>query len=326
MSDGPEYIGFIGYTGRSVESGYLDARKSALALLGIDEAVRYFVGVQSSRLQGAEYDLPVRVRKGSWEALIPHDLPSSMWPVLAAGAAAYGIAAAQKMAENDFEDIGVRQIFRKAIEAIQWAIRMAKHLGSMTRRTHGTVQWRNNNTEIGIPNEAGDFLFVPYEYFQMCERMPSGLLVRIATVVAEERTLEVAVYSDEGDRIESVGFADRSIFCPQDDDLLFPELVHGMNFDDEGLVTRGNESTNSLGFQYKGHILHCYPSDGSIVRFKSSLFLPSRMVGTVTREDKFGEPTEKRPKIVFDSVTPIPGAESAEPAVQPELFDADDSD
>ena len=76
MPQEEEYLGFFKYDGQSVAEGYLDARKSAEALLGVDEAVRYFVAKQIPGLRNADYELPVRIQKGSWEALIPHDLPS----------------------------------------------------------------------------------------------------------------------------------------------------------------------------------------------------------------------------------------------------------
>lgn len=318
------FIGSVRYVGPATREGYLDARTAAQALVGIDEAVRYFASAQASSLSGVEYELPVLVRKGSWEALIPTDVASWVRTVLAAGATAYVVTAAQKVASNDFEEASLQVIFTKALEAIQWAIRLGKHVGSLSRRVFERVEWRNGNREIGIPNGAGDVLYVPYEYFQLYEKMPVALLSKITQVVEEERSLEVVVRKDGAEVTERVTTTHKTIFCPSADEVLFPELVHGMIFDEEGFVTRGNENANSVGFQYQGHILTCYPSDGSIVRFKSALFLRSRMRGVITREDKFGQPTEKRPKIVFDSLIPLEGVDDEAP-VAFTLFDDDES-
>lgn len=38
-----DFLGFIKYEGKSVQNGYLDARKSAEALIGFDEVIRYFL-------------------------------------------------------------------------------------------------------------------------------------------------------------------------------------------------------------------------------------------------------------------------------------------
>ena len=91
-------LGFIKYTGKLVEDGYLDARKSAQVLIGFNEAVRFFIGCQSPELRQADFELPVRIRKGSWEALIPETI--AQWVQAGAGiaATAYASKAAQKMA------------------------------------------------------------------------------------------------------------------------------------------------------------------------------------------------------------------------------------
>jgi hypothetical protein len=47
------------------------------------------------------------------------------------------------------------------------------------------------------------------------------------------------------------------------------------------------------------------------------------MAGTVTRADKFGEPTETKPRIIFTDV--IPEQESVPEEQQPPLFLDDDS-
>lgn len=322
MDENTEYLGYIQYSGISVEQGYLDARKSAEALLGIDEALRYFVGRQSQELSKVDYEIPVRIRQGSWQALIPHDIPSWIMTVLGIGVTAYVTTAATKMAENDFRDASLRQLFQKAILAIQWFIRIGKHLGSITKRTFENVKWRNGNTEVGIPNEKGIYLYIPIEYYKFYEHVPVNILYKIASIVTLERRLDIVVRLDNHDETESVEYQHKDIFCPVDS-VLFPELEHGKEVTLDGIVTRGNENANSIGFQYNGHILTCFPSDGSIVRFKPALFLFSRINGTVTRSDKFGNPIELRPKIIVSSVTPIE-QEGIITNLQPLLFNIDE--
>ena len=288
-----------------MEEGYLDARKSADALLGVDEAVRFFVGKQVPSLRNTEYELPVRIRKGSWEALIPHDLPTLLQTLGGAAATAYAISAAKKMAENDVGEVGLRDIFRTSLKAILWAIRIGKHLGSLTKRNLEYVEWRADNTEVGIPNDIGDILFVPTSYFKLYGQIPATLLTKLASVIEEDRKLSVGVRDGGQDDIVSVSFADKKVFCPSIEDELFPELTHGLAIELEGLVTRGNENANTIGFQYNGHILTCYPDDGSIVRFKPELFLKCKIIGTITRIDRIGNPTELRPKIIFNDLVPL---------------------
>jgi len=80
---------------------------------------------------------------------------------------------------------------------------------------------------------------------------------------------------------------------------------HGDKISLEGDITRGNENSNSLGFRYDAHILTCYPISRSIVKFKHTLFLKCNISGVIDRRDKFGNITEKRPKIIFANILPI---------------------
>lgn len=107
MNEKEEYIGCLKYTGKLVEEGLLDARKSAQALLGFDEAIRFFAIKQSPELQKIDFEFPVRVKKGSWEIAIPASIGE--WIQTGAGfaATAYAAKAAQKMAERDFVRLGV---------------------------------------------------------------------------------------------------------------------------------------------------------------------------------------------------------------------------
>jgi len=85
-------------------------------------------------------------------------------------------------------------------------------------------------------------------------------------------------------------------------EILFPEFQHGQRISLEGVVTRGNEMTNTIGFQYSGHILTCRPRRGSIVRFKRHLFLRCLIIGKISRLDEHGGTTNPRPQIVFDDL------------------------
>ena len=303
--DSPKYIGFIRYKGEPVEKGYLDARKSAEALLGLDEALRYFVGKQDNQLAKMDYEIPVRIRKGTWEVLIPDDIHSYIAAATVIVATAYLAGAATQMAKNDFKDMSIGKIFKKSIEAMQWLLRMGKHLGTISKKTFTDVKWKNGNKLIGIPNGNGEYLYIPKLIFDLIEQIPINILRKIASIVTDKIKLEIGVRQKDKDEIETLEISHKSIFCPDVEEILFPELKHGMEVMLEGLVTRGNENTNSIGFQYQGHILTCYPKEGSIVRFKPGLFVKCEIIGVVTREDKFGEPIEFKPKIIFTDLKPL---------------------
>ena len=96
-----EYLAYFKFEGETVKDGYLDARKSAEALIGIDEIFRYFLYKKSPELSSMEFELPVRTRKGSWETLIPENIGEWVQLVLVTGATYYTGSFIKKMAQND---------------------------------------------------------------------------------------------------------------------------------------------------------------------------------------------------------------------------------
>lgn len=289
-------IGYVKYSGELVRDGYLDARKSAQALLGVDEAVRFFVFQQAPELRTTNFEFPVKIKKGSWEIVI------GGFGVIGL---AYGVKAAQKMAENDFKDIGLKDVFKKALSAIQWMIRIGKHMGDVTIKKFKGVKFKDNNSLIGIKNSQGEFLYVPKEFLDFYYSASPTLLKKITEVVEDERTLSVGIYDGNAVIEETVTRRYRQIFTNEVEDpgeVLFPELEHGQNVILEGELTRGNEMSNTVGIGYQGHILSGVPEVGSIVRFKPNLFLRCRVYGRVSREDEKGRLNARRPRIIFTRI------------------------
>ena len=306
MEQNTKYIGYIKYTGKLVEGGLLDAKKSAQALLGFDEIVRHFVLKEEPLLKDIEFEIPVRIGRGSWEALIPETIGQWILAAGGIGVTAYLTAAAAEMAKKDFKNIGFKDVFRVAIKSAQWMIRIAIHLGAISKKKFLNIKWRNNNQEIGIPNEKGEYLYVPKKYLDLFNGLPGNLFSKNAFLIEEERSLAIGVYEGEKKDEVAVTFAEKNIFyMGEEEEVLFPELEHGQSVILEGIVTRGNKTSNTLGFEYKGHILNCIPVEGSVVRFKEALFLSAKITGKIDRSDKFGNPTEKKPRIIFSEIVSI---------------------
>ncbi|MFK5892117.1 MAG: hypothetical protein QM504_02730 [Pseudomonadota bacterium] len=317
--DKEEYIGCLKYSGELVESGMLDARKSAQALLGFDEAIRFFITKQLPELSKNDFEFPVRIRKGSWEIAIPDTI--AQWIMAGGGVAAtaYAATAAKKMAEHDFDNFGLKDVFKKSLIATQWVIKIGKHLGDLTIKKFINTKFQDNNQMIGIPNAEGDYLYVPIEYLEYYVSINPKLLSNITEIVEDERVLSIGVY-ENGELIEEkVTRKHRSIFThetDEDDDVLFPELLHGDTVVLEGEVTRGNEMSNTVGFRYLGHILTAIPASGSIVRFKGSLFLNCNIHGEISRLDDKGRLGAVKPKIIFTHIEPLESDTH-----EPSLFD-----
>ncbi len=307
MEQEEKYLGFLKYEGALVSDGVMDARKSAQALLGFDEAVRFFVGQQAPELRASDFEFPVRIKKGSWEIAVPELVELVKLGGGAIGTA-YGVKAAQKMAERDFENFGIKDLFKKSISAIQWIIKIGKHLGSLTIKSFESVDFKDNNELIGVRNSEGRILYIPKLYLDLYVSSAPSLLENLAMLVEDDRELSVGVFEDGGLTEEKLTRKYRGIFTHEEEEKeeeLFPELVHGQNVVLEGELTRGNEMSNTMGFRYQGHILTCNPETGSIVKYKPALFLECQIHGYISRLDSKGSLGARRPTINFSHIKPI---------------------
>ncbi|MBJ9617661.1 hypothetical protein KTE49_04720 [Burkholderia multivorans] len=311
MSLEEEFLGFVKYDGKRLESGAFDARKSAKALIGFDEALRHFILAQAPDLRDIEFEVPVRIEKGSWIASIPTDISTLFQLGLGIAATAYVTNAAKKMAEKDFDGVGFKDIFKTALEALKWIARIGKHLGNLDKRQFDDVKFKENNKLIGIPNESGEYLYLPVKYLELYAHCSPKILGKLAANIDTETTLSIGVLVDGKIDQEIITVHEKSIFSDEEeeltDELLFPELVHGATVSLTGEVTRENKTSQSMGFKYQGHILTAYPETRNIVPYKPMLFETCRLIGVVDRIDEKGRIGAKRPKLIFSSLEPVSG-------------------
>jgi len=253
-----EEIGYMKFSGEAVPSGIIDAGSAGMALVGLDEAVRFFSEKQSPAFAKIEYQIPVRTTEGSWVAWV--------LGIAGSGAGVFALSylkkAGEKMAENDLKDVGLKDVLKKSVDAIQYLIKLVKH----TRLPRGwdtkNVQWKNNNTEIGILNSQGEPLFLPVEYLRWYFALPPRLISKITGVVAQQRTLSIGVKRDGDFEEVSVNIKEKHLFVDDDvepeEDYLFPDLKHGDDVRLEGKLTRGNASSNSMVSNTKGMFLTAF--------------------------------------------------------------------
>lgn len=304
-----KYIGFIRYEGKLVEDGLMDARKQAEALLGLDNALRYFITKQAPDFRNLDFEIPIRIKKGSWEALIPESVGGWAQAGLGVVATAYFSKAAQLMAEKDFADFGITDIFRRSLDAIKWFAKIGKHMGDIAIRSFENTKFDADNSLIGICNADGEYLYVPKRYLDLYISSNPKLLEKLVGNVEEERALEIGTIINGNIDVVTIDKDEKNIFCEeesdQDEDVLFPELVHGDSVVLDGEVTRENKTSNSMGFKYLDHILTAYPESGSIVPYKQLLFLNCKLFGTVDRIDEKGRIAARRPKLYFSHIEPL---------------------
>lgn len=301
-----EEIGYIKYSGRDVERGIIDAGSAGSALLGLDEALRFFNAKQSPEFAGWQYEIPVQTRPGSWEAIVLGGIAT------AGGGFALGYAkkAGEKMAERDFADIGMKDVLRKSLDAVKTLAKVVKHTRRSRGWEHARFSMDSLEPEVSILNDQGKELRIPAEYFRWYQQMPPQLLQRMTSVVRKDRVLSIGLAKDSADETVQILESDKALFetSPDeelDEDFLFPELIQGNRAVLEGRLIRGNEASNSVGLEYRGHVINCVPASGSIRKFKPALFLRCRIHGRVNRLTKSRFVADRRPTLIIERLIPL---------------------
>jgi hypothetical protein len=298
-------IGYLKYKGDLVKSGLIDAKTAGNALVGLDEAIRYFNEKQSPEFSALDYQIPVKIEEGSWIAMV--------MATLGAGVGAFALGylkkAGEKMAENDFKDIGLGDVFKKSIDAFQSLLRLSKHTKKDRDWDLTKVHITNDRKLIGIPNEQGEIIYIPYDYMNWFKNFPHSIIPKMTDSINDERELIIGLKNDDEPEEVVITKQDKHIFSKVEeeiyDDILFPEFKHGDNIRLEGKLRRGNESSNSLGFEYKGHMINCIPESGTVVKFKEALFEKCVIVGTISRYSKNHKIFDKRPTIIISHVVQL---------------------
>ncbi|QTP54765.1 hypothetical protein HNO51_08775 [Billgrantia sulfidoxydans] len=309
-----KYLGYIKYDGPLIEDGLMDGRRQAQALIGFDSAIRYFIGKLAPDLQNLDFEIPVRIRKGSWEALIPETVAGWTQAGLGVVATAYLTKAAQKMAEKDFSDFGFKDIFRASLDGVKWFARIGKHMGDVSIRKFSDVRFDSSKGLIGIVNAQGEILYVPKHMIEIYSQCPANILENIANNITYGRNLVIGSVEDDILDEVTIDNGEKYIFCQdeqeKENEILFPDLEHGTEVVLEGEVTRENKTSNSMGFKYNDHILTSYPEIGSIVQYKHLIFSECRLYGRVSRLDEKGRLSARRPKLIFRHLEKIRGDEN----------------
>ena len=313
-------IGEFKYEGRLVDEGIIDARAASRALGGIDRAIRYFATQEQPELAAPEYPIPVRIKSGSWTAIIPESVGGWILAGASLITTAYLSSAASTVAENDFKDVTLKKVIVKSLSLIQELIKIGKHLGHIRLKSLRNLRL-DKEDQVGIENRSGLVIYISLATWRRIENCPPSLLSGIADVVEEERSLTVGVRYENTSSEVTISKKDKHIFAVAEDErIVLPELKHGERVSLIGVVTRENGRTKTLGFYYNDHIITCKPADGNILPYKKNLFLKCRIDGVVTRESKDGQIRENRPKITFTDLEALSNTEQTEF----DLIDEDD--
>lgn len=301
-----EGVGYISYEWEGAPVGVIDAYAGGEALLGIDEAVRFFNRQQNRGLASSSYEIPVYTGEGSWLAVVM----GIVGVPVATFITAYTKKAAEKMAEKDFSDVGLSDVARKSMDALVRLVEVIKHLKRLPDWQATRVTWSSDASEAFIEDVDGDVIAVPAEYVKWYRQIPRGTLKRLSTPISAGGKMVVASKQENGS-FHSVSVDHEYVYLLSDEDeatedqFLFPELGHADEVALEGLVTRGNQSTNSIGLQFKGHILNCIPEAGNVRRYKAAMFLHCRVLAIVNRHVGSLTRLDNRPTLIIQQIIPL---------------------
>ncbi len=197
MEKEDKVIALIKYQGELVSDGFLDAKKSGEALIGMDELVRYFINQENPDIVNFEYELPVKVRQGSWETIFTENVELRLIEgVLTFFAAKYGGTALSEMAKKDFKDVGLKDIIKKAFSSMIKVVKLAKHIGTLGKKKFDNVQFGENNTHLNIKNDNGEDLWIEADVLELYTNCPANIFDKLTKVVEEKRELVIGVAND----------------------------------------------------------------------------------------------------------------------------------
>lgn len=306
-------LGYLSYSGESIQNGIFDARQSATALLGFDNLMRYFIKIENPELRDVDFNFPVKVKEGSWTIEIPDNIGSLLLIIGSGGfVGCYLKELAKKAGSDGFLETGpvkdVKKIIQGAINLVKWCVKIRKHLKN--RRVEETINLTNDTVKLSVDNKI---LEVPIKIYTLYAKLPNGIFNNISEAISENVSLTIGERLDDGKFDKAhITYAEKSYFYTKsndDSEILFPELKDGQYVELDGEITRNNGKTNTIGFEYKGHILTCEPDKNqSLTKFKNQIISKSddRFFSSVTIYGLIdrSEGTGNRPKIKFTKIVP----------------------
>lgn len=309
-------LGYLSYNGESIQDGIFDARQSATALLGFDNLMRYFIKIENPELRDVDFNFPVKVKEGSWIIEIPNNIGELLLIIGSGSFVGYYLKEFAKKAGSDgFLETGpvkdVKKIIQGAINLAKWCIKIRKHIKD--RQVEEKIDLTNETVKVSVDDKT---IEIPLKIYTLYKNLPKGFFNDISEAITKDVTLTIGEKLDDGkfDKAE-ITYTDKSFFYTKSDidtDILFPELKDGQYVELDGEITRNNGKRNTIGFEYKGHILTCEPDQNqSLTKFKNQIISKSedRFFSSVTIHGVIdrSEGTGNRPKIKFTKIVPNEG-------------------
>ncbi|MCY3972989.1 MAG: hypothetical protein OXF52_02115 [Candidatus Dadabacteria bacterium] len=325
MKQEEKYIGYLRYSGKPVKDGILGARKSAEVLIGFDKILRHFLLKEDPKLKNFDFEIPVKIQKGSWEMCIPEAV--DIFFVGKTLATIYGAETVRQAAKDGVLETGlakdIRKTFRATLKSIQWIIRAIKHNeGFITKNQlkHCYVEQTQEGTLMIFKNKKGDILKVPEQYRHLIATCPKGLFSQNAKIIQEDTKMEIGIYGEEEKTF--ISNKEKHIFFKRRDTnrsisettISKPHAL--LEFKDEEPVELEGEvikvTKSEVQILYKESKISCKPKSGSLAEFRNSLisqeegytFSRVKIEGMIKRYSGSRELTN--PQIIFSDITSLP--------------------
>lgn len=278
------YVGYVRIDDENLASGTIDMLSALNTMRGMESALKFFVRKNDSSFANTEtINYPVVTRDGCWEILIPA-VGTVIGVPLTAAATAYAVKAAQNLADGDTKGKSSKDVFKSAITGVQSVIKISKHLGTVRNR-HVLKAKVIDRDNIILRNDTGAELSVTKAELDNYQNAPSNLISNLAYSATGKRTVSVGYVEGKKGVEERIDHKSRDVFIEEnpEKEKLFPELVHGQHVKLIGKVTRGNQRSNTIGFEYEGHIITCEPIKNLVTNFLDAHYKKCEIYGIVSR-------------------------------------------
>lgn len=305
--------GFIRVDGDDIIAGQIDIQTARAILDGTQSTFDYLLKKEDSSLAKIKnINYPITTREGCWELLVPFGayVAGAASGAFTTGLNAYAKTTGTKLAEKQFTQKENRELFESAFKKLEVVIKISQHLGVIDRKTPLDIKLVDyKSKKILLKNQHGNVLSITTDELDIFRECPEKLLRSLASVVTDYRTVSIG-YMKDGKIHESVIDRDtKEIFAPEDDPQIpvLPELLNGEYRTLRGYVSRGNQITNTIGFQYNGHVVTCEPNDKLISGYLNAHYKTCEITGLIVRTSNAEVALGKRdrPKIIFDNLTVI---------------------
>lgn len=205
-------LGYLSYSGESIQNGIFDARQSASALLGFDNLMRYFIKIENPELKDVDFNFPVKIKEGSWIIEIPNNIDSFLH-IIGGGLVVYYLKEVVKKAGSDgFLETGpvkdVKKIIQGAINLAKWCIKIRKHIKD--RNVAENIDLTNETVQIKVDNEL---LEIPIKIYTIYKNLPKGFFNGISEAITKDITLTIGEKLDNGkfDKTE-ISYSEKTFF------------------------------------------------------------------------------------------------------------------